>query len=295
MKRARARRVVWLNGRTIPAGRARISVFDRGLLYGDAAFETVRLYNGAPFQWPAHRKRLFSTLRLLSIPRPSFDLEQALREIGTQARLAEGAVRLTITRGVGEGLIPPAGIEPTVLLLPRGIPPDLEKQREEGVSVIRLPFGQGRSGLTSGHKTTDYAAAVRGRLLAGKAGAYEGLYVETDGAASEATTSNFFAVRSGRLLTPPVAAGCLPGITREIVLGLARDAGIAIDEKPMRAADLDRMDELFLTGTIIEVLPVIRIDKTSLGPPGPVTRTLQAAYGRLVQRARAIGARRVSR
>ena len=92
-----------------------------------------------------------------------------------------------------------------------------------------------------------------------------------------------------------MAAGCLPGITREIVLGLAREAGIGVDEVPMRAADLDRMDELFLTGTIIEVLPVVRIDKTSLGSPGPVTKRLQAAYGQLVQRARARGARKVRR
>ncbi len=284
--RPRPRRVVWLDGRVVAAARARISVFDRGLLYGDAAFETVRIYRGRLFKWREHRRRLASTLDRLAIAFPRIDLEAAILDVVAAARLTEAAVRLTITRGVGEGLAPPEGLEPTVLLIPRPIPVGLDDARTDGVAVIRLPFGQGRSGFTSGHKTTDYAAAVQGRLLAGQAGAFEALYVESDGALSEATTSNIFLVRNKRLLTPPLAAGCLPGITRELVFRLAQKAGISVRETPLATEDLGRADELFLTGTVIEIVPVTRVDDIELGPPGTITRQLQQAYRQLIQTTR---------
>lgn len=202
--------------------------------------------------------------------------------------LAEAAIRLTVTRGEGEGLAPPPGLEPTVMLLPRPVPPGLDAAREAGVPVIRLPFGQGRHGFTSGHKTTDYAAAVQGRIRATEADAFEALYVEQDGALSEATTSNVFAVRRGELLTPALAEGCLPGITRQLVLDLARRANLEIRETTLRAKTLTRVQELFLTGSVIEIVPVVAVDGRAVGTgtPGPITRTLQEAYRRKVARHR---------
>ena len=284
----RARSVVWLNDRVVPASRARISVFDRGFLYGDAAFETVRVYGGRPFRWGQHRRRLETTLRRLSIPFPDVDLLQAIDDVVETARLRECSVRLTVTRGVGEGLAPERDLAPTVVLIPRPIPEGLEEARRDGVAVIRLPFGQGRSSFTSGHKTTDYAAAVQGRILARKAGAFEALYVEDDGALSEATTSNVFGIRNGRLVTPPVATGCLPGITRELVLQLGRRAGLDPLERPLSSKDLDRLDEVFLTGSVIELVPVVSIDRRPVGAgaPGAATIALQRAYGRRVAAAR---------
>ena len=285
MSRERARRVVWLNGRVVPASRARLSVFDRGLLYGDAAFETVRIYAGRPFRWREHRRRLRATLSRLSIPWPKVDFEAALADVIRGSRLTEAALRLTVTRGVGEGLAPPSGLEPTVLLIPRRIAADIEQMRLRGATVIGLPFGQGRFGFTSGHKTTDYAAAVQGRILARRAGAFEALYVEADGTLSEATTSNVFVVRRGRLITPPIATGCLPGITRDLVMKLARREGLDVREQTIRAAELGGIDEMFLTGTVIEQVPITRVDRARIGDgrPGPITRQLQSAYGRLVR------------
>ena len=290
MKNPRARRVVWLDGRVVPAARARVSVFDRGLLYGDAAFETVRVYRGHPFRWREHHRRLTATLRRLSIPPPGASLRRALDDVLTAARLPEAAVRLTITRGIGEGLAPPDDLVPTVLLIPRPIPAGLERARREGVRVIRLPFGQGRFGFTTGHKTTDYAAAVHGRILARRADAFEALYVEEDGTLSEATTSNVFAVRRGRLYTPPTAAGCLPGITRELVLRLARKGGVEVREQALRSDALHTFDEIFLTGSVIELVPVVDVDgrPVGAGTPGPLTHRLQGAYGRLVRRSRPV-------
>ncbi len=276
--------MVWLDGRVLPSGRARISVFDRGLLYGDAAFETVRVYGGKPFRWREHRRRLATTLELLAIPFPDVDLRRAIDDLITAGRLPEAAIRLTVTRGVGEGLAPPPGLEPTVLLMPRAIPAGLEAARATGVHVIRLPFGQGRFGFTTGHKTTNYAAAVQGRIRAREAGAFEALYVEQDGTLSEATTSNVFGVKRGRLLTPPMAAGCLPGITRELALQLGRKAGVPTRERALRSGELRDFDEIFLTGSVIEIMPVIRVDDRTIGSgaPGPITTQLQRAYRRRV-------------
>jgi len=283
---------VWLGGKVVPAGRARISVFDRGLLYGDAAFETVRIYDGRPFRWREHHGRLTSTLTRLSIPSPRVDLRHALDDVVAESRLREAAVRLTVTRGLGEGLEPEEDLEPTVFLIPRPIPPGLDEARARGVSVIRLPFGQGRFGFTTGHKTTDYAAAVQGRILARRAKAFEALYVEEDGTSSEATTSNVFTVRRGRLFTPPVADGCLPGITREIVLRLAKKIGIPTREQALPADRIDDFDEVFLTGSVIELVPVVHVDRRVIasGTPGPIVRRLQDAYRRLVR----VAARRKS-
>ncbi|MDG2308379.1 MAG: aminotransferase class IV [Candidatus Binatia bacterium] len=284
MSRPRPRRVVWLDGRVLPASRARVSVFDRGLLYGDAAFETVRVYRGKPFRWREHRKRLATTLKRLAIPFPRTDLRRAIDEVLEAARLTEAAVRLTITRGVGEGLAPSAKLDPTLLLIPRPVPAGLEDARINGVSVIRLPFGQGRHGFTTGHKTTDYAAAVQGRILAARADAFEALYVEEDGSLSEATTSNVFVVKRGRLLTPPVTAGCLPGITREVVLQIAEKEGLPTREQVLQAGPLEDADEIVLTGSVIEVMPVVRLDDSPVGTgaPGPVTTLLQRAFRRRV-------------
>lgn len=288
MSGRRPRSVVWLDGRVVPASRARISVFDRGLLYGDAVFETVRIYGGKPFRWREHLRRLTTTLKRLAIPLPAADLRDAIDEVVHAARLPEAAVRLTITRGVGEGLAPPPDLEPTVLLIPRPIPTGLEEARAGGVRVIRLPFGQGRFGFTSGHKTTDYAAAVQGRIRARDARAFEAVYVEDDGAISEATTSNVFGIRRGRLTTPPVAAGCLPGITRELVLSLARKAGVPTRETSVQASELHEFDEMFLTGSVIELVPVTEVDDRPVGKgvPGPITGKLQKAYARRVAAAR---------
>ena len=259
-------------------------MFDRGLLYGDAAFETVRVYQGRPFRWEQHRRRLRTTLARLAIPFPEVDLRQATADLLEAAGMPDASVRLTITRGVGEGLAPGPGLTPTVLLIPRAIPEGIQEARARGVAVIRLPFGHGQHGFTTGHKTTDYAAAVQGRILAARNDAFEALYVEQDGTISEATTSNVFCVRRGQLLTPPVGAGCLPGITRELVLQIARRSGIPIRETPLRSRDLGRAEEVFLTGSVIEIVPVVRIDGSPLGAgtPGEITTRLQRAYQRRV-------------
>ncbi len=287
---------VWLDGRIVPAGRAVVSAFDRGFLYGDAFFETIRAYDGRLFLWEEHLRRLGASLRRFAVPRPAADLRRAATDLLAACGLREAAIRLTVTRGVGEGLAPPPGIAPTVLLTARAVAPDLAAQRQAGVAAIRLPFGHGQRSPRSGHKSTDYLAAVAGRMLAGRRRAAEALFVEADGCVSEGTTSNLFVVRGGTLRTPPLEAGCLPGITRQHVLAIARRAGLEVRQTPVRATSLASADELFVTGTVIEILPVVRLDGHPIADaaPGPVTRHLQELYRRFVARTLARPERRPS-
>ncbi len=290
-QRLSPRDVVSVGGRLVPAARASISVFDRGFLYGDAVFETVRAYQGRLFLWPQHERRLHASLRAFGIARPSFDLRRAAEEVLAACGLAEATVRVTVSRGSGEGLVPPADLVPTVVIMPRPVPGDLPELRARGASVIRLPFGRGLGGITDGHKTTAYLGAVIGKSRAAKRGALEAIYVERDGTVSEGTTSNVFLVRRGALVTPPIEAGCLPGVTRSVVLQLARRAGLELQVRPVRSAELDAADELLLTASTLEVMPVVRLDgrRVADGAPGPVTRLLQERYARFVRRTLARG------
>lgn len=292
--RARAREVVWIDGRPVPAARAVVSAFDRGFLYGDAVFETVRAYAGRLFLWPLHERRLAASLRRFRIPRPAVDLRVALEAVLAARARGDAAVRVTVTRGVGEGLLPPARLRPTVVVSARDVPSDLPAQREHGVAAVLLPFGHGRGGVADGHKTNAYLPAILGRIEAAARGAAEAIYVEADGTASEGTTSNLFAVRGGRIATPPLDAGCRPGVTRAIVVRLARAAGLEVEIAPLAARELGAADELFFTASTIEVLPVVRLGRRRIGRgvPGEVTRLLQERYRDFVARTLARSAQR---
>ncbi len=166
------------------------------------------------------------------------------------------------------------------------IPADLPEQREQGVGVLLLPFGRGHGGITDGHKTNAYLSAVLGKTRAAERRAFEGLYVERDGMVSEGTTSNVFAVRRGRLLTPPLEAGCLPGVTRQVILHLAAEDGIPYETMALQATTLHELDEVFLTASTLEVMPVVRVDRqrVATGKPGTITRLLQDRYASFVRR-----------
>lgn len=278
---------MWLDGRILPAERAHISVLDRGFLYGDALFETLRCYAGEPFAWQRHRRRLAASLRHFGIPEPHHDLRAALRLLLQRHGLGDAVVRITVSRGVGEGLLPPRQLRPTVLLSLRPIPSTLEEQQRCGIAAVTLPFHSGLSAVTQGHKTSAYLAAVQGRRHARVRGADDGIYVEPGNRVSEATAANLFVVRRGRLETAPLASHGLPGITRAIVLGLAARLGLRVRIGALRVDTLRAADEIFLTNSVIEILPVTRLDgrRVASGLPGPQTRLLQEAFRRLAERA----------
>lgn len=275
--------IVYLSGRYLPASRARVSVFDRGLLYGDALFETVRVYGDQPFALESHWARMAGGAQRMGFRIPgdaalwSNIAATLVRRNGLTS--AGAAVRFTVTRGpAGETLAPPRGAQPMLLATARALDPRLPRFRRRGVAVSILPFHSGLGGLLDGVKTTDYATAVLAKVEAARQGAFEGIYSTPRGELLEGATSNLFCVRRGKLLTPPLATGVLPGVTRSLVVELARELGIAVREKRLQRADLERADEAFLTATTLEVMPIRSVDGSSLGDPGLLTRRLQDAY-----------------
>ena len=282
--------LVWLNGRLVPAGRARVSALDRGLLHGDGAYDTWRTYAGRPFAVAAHVRRLAAAARTLALPSPgpAAAWEHRTRLLVARARLPDAAVRLTLTRGpAGDALAPVGRARPTLLLVARPLPRDLSRRQARGVSVILLPFPRDATPPWAALKLVGHASAVAGRLAAARRRADEALYVTPQGQVTEGTTTNLFLVERGALVTPPRSAGILPGVTRALVLALARREGVAAREESVPVPRLRRAAEVFLTSSTVEIVPVVRLDGRVVGEgrPGELTRLLQVRYAAHVRRA----------
>jgi len=282
--------LVWLNGRVLEARAARVSALDRGLLHGDGLYDTWRTYGGRCFAADAHLRRLSAAAKRLELPPPGDARVWAARAERLAARngLDDAAVRLTVTRGAtGDALLPQRRGRQTLLLTVRPLPGDLARRQAHGIACVLLPFPRDAAFPWGTIKLIGHASAIVGRRHALRRGATEGLYVTGDGEVTEGTTSNFFAVERGTLLTPPRESGVLGGVTRDLVLRLARRLGIRAREERLSVARVRQAGELFLTASTIEVLPVVRLDgrRVAGGTPGPVTRRLQRAYADHVRRA----------
>jgi branched-subunit amino acid aminotransferase/4-amino-4-deoxychorismate lyase len=279
--------LVWLNGRCLPVRDARVSVLDRGLLHGDGLYDTWRTYEGEPFAVAAHLKRLAAAARRLRLPSPGPAAIWARRARRLVARngLRDATVRLTITRGTaGDFLAPDRPARSTQLLTVRRLPRDLAAQQARGIAAVLLPFPRDVGPPWGALKLLGHPSAVVGRMLARGRGAREGLYITPDGEVTEGTASNLFLVEGGGLVTPPAAGAVLGGVTRDLVLRLARRGGVAARQEPVSAARLRRAAEVFVTASTVEILPLVRLDGRALGggSPGPVTCALQLAYRRAV-------------
>jgi branched-chain amino acid aminotransferase len=281
---------VYLNGRVVPAAGARVSVFDRGFLYGDGLFETMRSYRGALFGLSEHLARLRASARWLGIPVPSIEWSRAIERLLWRNDLIDGdaSVRITLTRGPGRpGLLPPVAVTPTVLIVAAAIGPEVARAQRRGARVTLLPFA--RDGATAGHKTLDYVPAILGRMQAQRVDAFEALYVTPRGHVTEGTTSNLFVVRHDELLTPPLAAagGVLPGVTRRLVMDLARTLTLRVRERRVPVRELLAADEAFCTSSVVEIVPIVRVDHQPVadGRCGALTRRLQHGYQARIDRA----------
>jgi branched-chain amino acid aminotransferase len=277
---------VFLNSAVVPVGRARISVLDRGLLYGDGLFETLRTYGGKPFALRAHLERLRTSARLLGIRVPARPWERDIAALLRRNRLhaRDAWVRITLTRGPARpGLLPPARTQPTVIMTAGAVDPGLVTAQRRGATVVLLPFA--RRGFLAEHKVLDYLPGMLGKVIAASHSAFEALYVDSDGYVTEGTTCNLFVCRRGQLLTPP-AVEILPGVTRRLVLALAAADGLRIVERRLRVADVRSAAEAFLTSSVAEVVPIVRLGKRRLGTGkvGECTRHVQASYRQLVDK-----------
>ena len=272
---------VWVDGKLVDAAEARVSPFDHGLLVGDGVFETIRVYGGQPFAWTRHLDRLAHSASGLGLSVPERDELRAASDAVLAANGHEEArLRITVTGGVA-----PLGSErgeagPTVIVASSAVRPS-----PAAVRVVVVPWVRNDRGATAGLKTTSYAENVRALAYAHERGAGEAMFGNTHDELCEATGSNVFVVRDGVATTPPGSSGCLLGVTRALVLELARDQGIEIREAPMPVGALHDADEAFLTSTTREVQPIAAVDDRVLPTvPGPLTATLATAFTALVAR-----------
>lgn len=276
-------RTIYINGEFLEEDKAGISPFNRGLLYGDGLFETVRSYKGRLFALEDHFLRLEESADFLRIPLP-FDLAQLqtiLSRLLKKNRLEDedGRFRINLSRGEGKrGLFADKDAPSEVVITVEAVSPGIERIQQEGVKlvVIRDIHLDSRSPL-SAHKTFNYIPGVLGLFQVEDAGGDEGLFLNYEGNIVEGVTSNVFMVKGGRLFTPPLSSGLLPGITRKKVIAVARQAGFDISESKISEEELFCADEVFITSSVREVVPVTAVDDKSF-QIGVVTRAVQDAY-----------------
>jgi len=280
---------VYINGKFRDEAEATISVFDHGLLYGDGIFEGIRAYHGRVFKLKEHIDRLFYSAKaiLLTIPMSHADMSRAVVETCRANQVQDGYIRLVVTRGVGTlGLNPNRCNEPSVIIIAGKIqlyPPELY---QKGMDIITVPTVRNlHSALNPAIKSLNYLNNILAKIEANNAGCEEAIMLNAEGFVAECTGDNVFIVKENQLLTPPLTAGALYGITRRVVLDLAVELGFKVAETNLTRYDLFNADECFLTGTGAELVPVVRLDGRVIGTgkPGTITERLVAQYRALTK------------
>ena len=278
-----------VNGVVGPAETAAVSPLDRGFLFGDSVYETLRTYGGRPFLLREHLDRLRRSAERLGIPydRAPVDVEREIGRTIAEAAFPEAAVRVVLSRGSGPiGYDPEECGSPCLVVYARPCPEIPEAWLREGVDVAIVQVTRNaRSALDPAIKSSNLLNNFLAWREARRLGAYEPILLNASDRLTEGASSNLFVVRSNRLLTPPSAEGLLEGVTRRLVLDLALGNGIVAGEEPLRADDLRGADEAFLTSTLKGVLPIRRCDGWPVhhGRPGAVTRRILALFSERIQ------------
>ncbi len=280
---------VYINGTFYEQEDARISVFDHGLLYGDGVFEGLRSYGGKVFRLREHLDRLWESAKAihLEIPISHQEMTDAVNESLRVNEIDDGYVRLVVTRGVGTlGLDPAQTSDPQVIIIADRITLYPEEFYTNGLKIVTVSTVRNHpAALSPRIKSLNYLNNILAKIEGKQAGCIEALMLNHKGEVAECTGDNIFLVRHGELLTPPREAGILDGVTRQAVIELAIESGLAVHEIPLTRHDVFIADECFLTGTAAEVIPVIEVDSRSIGDgtPGPITRDLIEKFHRLAR------------
>jgi D-alanine transaminase len=273
----------FVNGRFMPLEEATVPVEDRGFQFGDGIYEVIRTYHGQPFQLDAHLARLERSAKAIELPLP-WNLQQWAAHVHDgikRSGYAESKVYLQLTRGAApRDHVFPASAKPTAVMTVREMKPLDPVLQASGVSVMTMDdWRWGRCDI----KSVNLLPNIMARQKAKQAGAFEALFIR-NGQVTEGAVSNVMIVMAGRVLTAPESERILSGVTRMIVLELVKKEGLTVEERFVNVDDFFRADEIFLTGTTVEVLPVIRVDgkQVGSGKPGPVTQKLQTAFQRFI-------------
>ncbi len=276
-------RLVSVNGSIVLPEAAKVSVYDRGFLYGDSVFETLRTYGRTPFALRQHLARLQRSASLVAIELP-VSLEQLERELLLALEAAgeqESYVRLMITRGQGELGLAPSEAEALRVILVEPLTPPPKVQQEDGIAVSLYSARRATDATdAAGAKVGNYLMSVLALAEARRAGAAEALILDREGQVLEGATSNVFVVKDGALVTPPISVGILPGITRAAVLALAQELGTQVRLSTLDVSALLSADEVFITSSIRELLSVVRVAEHRIadGKPGVLTNRLRGAF-----------------
>lgn len=280
---------VWLDGAWYDDTTAKISVLDHGLLYGDGVFEGIRVYGGRPFRLREHIDRLYDSAHAidLKIPLPREEFCRITDEAVARSGLREAYIRPIVTRGKGDlGIDPRSCPVPSVLIIVDTIKIWSEERYQQGLRMVTAgtPIPH-REALSPRVKSLNYLAHILAKMEGIRAGVDEVLMLDSAGWVAEASGMNLFIVHRGVVRTPPTWAGILRGVTRDVVLDLARDAGYPVVEEIINRYDVYTAEEAFLTGTAAEIAPVRELDGRAIGTvtPGPVTRALRERFLQMIR------------
>ena len=280
---------IYIDGQFYDKEHAKISVFDHGLLYGDGIFEGIRVYNGRVFKLKEHIERLFWSAKaiLLTIPLSAEKICEATLAACRENGVRDGYIRLLVTRGVGSlGLNPNSCKNPSIIIIAGSIqlyPPEFY---EKGMEIVTVPTTRNlHSALNPAIKSLNYLNNILAKIEANNSGCEEAVMLNSEGYVAECTGDNIFIIHGKQLMTPPLAAGALHGITRGVAMDLARETGLTVSEPNLTRYDLFNADECFLTGTGAELIPVVKIDGRVIGSgtPGPITKSLVQKYKSLTK------------
>jgi branched-chain amino acid aminotransferase len=280
--------LIYIDGEYYPKSRAKISVFDHGLLYGDGVFEGIRAYNGIVFKLKEHIDRLYQSAHamMLQIPATKEQMIEAVLETLRKNKMRDAYIRLVVTRGVGDlGLDPRKCPKATVIIIAGAIVLHVNEAKEKGITALVSWVRRHPVDATSHEiKSLNYLNSVMAKIEANSAGADEAICLDKNGFVAEGVGENIFIVKNGKVFTPPVCSGALPGITAQVVTKLATKLGHEVVESNITPYQLLNADEAFFTGTAAEIVPIREVNKRQIGDgkPGPVTKQLIAAFQKVV-------------
>ncbi|MDD5496280.1 MAG: aminotransferase class IV [Candidatus Omnitrophica bacterium] len=281
---------IWMNGKLLDEDKAKIPVYDRGFMYGDGLFETMRSYSGNIFRLDDHINRLLRSMKLFKMRSlyGSGYYKKIVNDTLKANALSDAYVKLIVTRGEGRfGIAHKDSFKPNTVIVAKHFEGYPDWAFRNGLSAKVTGIQNDRS-MIAGVKSLNYLPYILARLEAQGRGFDEAILTNTGGCVTEAATSNIFLVKGKSLITPSIDSGILPGITRKVIIDIAQGLPMKVEERAVSVRELFKADELFLTNSLAEVLPVTRVDSKRVGRglPGKVTGTLHASYRRRVNKNR---------
>ncbi|MDD5311014.1 MAG: branched-chain-amino-acid transaminase [Candidatus Omnitrophica bacterium] len=280
---------IYIDGKFHQSEDAKISVFDHGLLYGDGVFEGIRTYDGLIFKMKEHIDRLYQSAHaiMLEIPMSKEEMTEAVKKTLRENQLKDSYIRLIVTRGIGDlGLDPRKCPKPTVVIITDKIKLYHQELYEKGLEIVTISTQRNiHESVNPQIKSLNYLNNILAKVEAINAGVEEAVMLNSEGYVAECTGDNIFTVKDGSLYTPPIHSGVLRGITRGAVIDIAHLKEIPIHEEVLTRYDLFNADEMFLTGTAAEIIPVVKMDRRKIGDgkPGKMTAKLITEFHKLTK------------